>query len=76
MARVSATTAAALGVADGAAVRVSTDDGAVTVPLVVSDIVDGVVWLPAHSPGCSVLADLGVDPATPAVVRLAPGGTS
>ena len=70
VARTSAATAAAIGVADGAAVEVSTEAGAVVVPLVVTDMPDHVVWLPTRSPGCAVRSDLGVDAG--AIVRLAP----
>ena len=45
--------------ADGDKVTVATAAGSVTVPLDVTDMADGVVWLPANSPGCAVRADLG-----------------
>jgi NADH-quinone oxidoreductase subunit G len=59
VARVSAATAGAAGVADGDKVTVSAKAGAVTVPLEVVPMADGVVWLPTNSPGCAVRADLG-----------------
>jgi len=59
VAQVSAATAAAAGVADGDKVTVSTAVGSVTVPLDVTEMADGVVWLPANSPGSAVRADLG-----------------
>jgi NADH-quinone oxidoreductase subunit G len=59
VARASAATAAAAGVADGDKVTVATTAGSVTVPLDVTDMADGVVWLPANSPGAAVRADLG-----------------
>jgi NADH-quinone oxidoreductase subunit G len=69
-ARVSPATAAAFGLTDGDAVRISTRHGAVTVPAeVVPDMVDHVVWLPTKSPGSYVHRDLGVDAG--AVVALA-----
>ncbi|MCD0452200.1 NADH-quinone oxidoreductase subunit G [Actinocorallia sp. API 0066] len=40
-------------------VTVSTDTGAVTLPLVVDDLPDGVVWLPGNSGGVRVLKELG-----------------
>jgi NADH-quinone oxidoreductase subunit G len=59
VARVSAATAAAAGVADGDKVTVATTAGSVTVPLDVTDMADGVVWLPTNSPGSAVRGDLG-----------------
>ncbi|MGH3280982.1 MAG: molybdopterin-dependent oxidoreductase, partial [Trebonia sp.] len=63
VARVSAATAAAAGLADGDKVTVapvagSTGAGSVTAPLDVIDMADGVVWLPTNSPGSAVRADL------------------
>jgi NADH-quinone oxidoreductase subunit G len=49
---------------------VSTDRGTVTLPLVLADLPDGVVWLPTFSPGSHVRADLGAS--SGAVVRIAP----
>ncbi|HVS68812.1 MAG TPA: NADH-quinone oxidoreductase subunit G [Mycobacteriales bacterium] len=60
VARMSATTAGSLGLTDGAAVTVSTAAGKVTLPLAVTEMVDGVVWLPTYSPGSHVHAALGV----------------
>ena len=59
VARVSAATAAGAGLADGDKVTVTTTAGSVTVPLYVTEMADGVVWLPANSPGSAVRADLG-----------------
>ncbi|HEX7160180.1 MAG TPA: NADH-quinone oxidoreductase subunit G [Trebonia sp.] len=59
VARVSAATAAAAGVANGDKVTVATATGSVTVPLDVTDMADGVVWLPTNSSGAAVRADLG-----------------
>jgi len=72
VARMSATTAVDIGAP--ATVRVSTWRGAVTLPLVITEMPDGVVWLPLNSPGCVVHRDLGVGPG--AVVRLEAGGAS
>jgi NADH-quinone oxidoreductase subunit G len=58
VARVSAATAADAGVADGDKVTVSSAAGSVTVPVAVTEMVDGVVWLPANSPGSATRADL------------------
>ena len=55
-------TAAALGVGPGDLVSVGPSDaaaGAITLPLVVADLPDGVVWLPTSSPGSHVREQLG-----------------
>ena len=58
-ARTSAATATAAGAVDGDKVTVSTAAGSVTVPLEVTDMAEGVVWLPTNSSGNAVRADLG-----------------
>lgn len=68
VARLSAATAAEIEAADADRVVVSTDRGEITVPLMITDMPDRVVWLPLHSTGCTVAATLGVTPG--AVVRL------
>ncbi|HET7326730.1 MAG TPA: NADH-quinone oxidoreductase subunit G [Nocardioidaceae bacterium] len=68
VARVSAATAAAAGVAEGGHVTISTGHGQITLPVVVTDLPDGVVWVPQRSGGTSVNRDLGV--AAGAVVRI------
>lgn len=60
VARLSARTAAEIGAVDGAPVSVRTADGAVTLPLKVTDMPDRVVWLPLNSRGCAVHRQLGV----------------
>ena len=70
--RLSAATAAALGVADGADVTVSTGRGSVTLACELTEMPDGVVWLPLNSPGSAVHRALGVT--TGAVVRIEAGG--
>ncbi|MFE0588672.1 NADH-quinone oxidoreductase subunit G [Micromonospora echinospora] len=52
-------TAEALGVADGDAVTVGTDRGALTLPAAITEMPDGVVWLPTNSPGSTVRRSLG-----------------
>ncbi len=59
VARLSPATAAAAGVADGALLAVSTDSGRLDLPLVVTAMPDGVVWLPANSEGSTPRATLG-----------------
>jgi NADH-quinone oxidoreductase subunit G len=65
-------TAAGLGVVDGDPVRVSTGDGAITLPaLIVEGMMTGVVWLPSNSPGSMVRRTLGADHGD--VVRISAG---
>jgi NADH-quinone oxidoreductase subunit G len=66
--RLSAATAAGIGAGDGDVVTVSTGRGAISLPLVVTAMPDGVVWLPLNSPGSAVHEQLGVT--TGAVVRI------
>ncbi|MFG1776713.1 NADH-quinone oxidoreductase subunit G [Micromonospora sp. NPDC049051] len=61
-------TAEALGVADGDAVTVGTDRGALTLPAAITEMPDGVVWLPTNSPGSTVRRSLGAT--SGAVVRV------
>ncbi|GAB2929020.1 NADH-quinone oxidoreductase subunit G [Micromonospora polyrhachis] len=72
--RISKGTAQDLGVEDGAAVTVGTDRGAVTLPALITEMPDGVVWLPTNSPGSTVRRSLGA--ASGAVVRLSVGAVS
>lgn len=60
VARLSADTAAEIGASDGDAVTVSTSRGSITLPLLVTDMPDRVVWLPLNSPGSAVHRQLGV----------------
>ncbi|MBD9698699.1 NADH-quinone oxidoreductase subunit G [Flavimobilis sp. GY10621] len=71
VARLSAATAEAAGVADGGVLRVSTGAGRIELPAVVTDMPDHVVWLPTNSPGSAVRAALGVLPG--AVVQITAG---
>ncbi|MFN8125406.1 MAG: NADH-quinone oxidoreductase subunit G [Candidatus Nanopelagicales bacterium] len=65
VARISQATAAGIGVSDGEPVRVSTDHGAITLPALITEMADGIVWLPGNSPGSRVSLTL----------RAAPGDT-
>ncbi len=58
--RVGKQLATQLGVVDGDPVTVSTATGAITLPAQVTDLVDGVVWVPTNSPGSTVRRTLGV----------------
>lgn len=71
VARLSATTAAEIGAVEGDPITVSTETGAVTLPLAVTEMPDRVVWLPLNSPGCSVYADLGARPGGAVALRRA-----
>ncbi|WP_394433280.1 NADH-quinone oxidoreductase subunit G [Streptomyces sp. SGAir0957] len=61
-ARVSAATAAELGVKDGDALAVTGPAGAVALPLQVTLMPDRVVWLPLNSAGAGVASDTGAFP--------------
>jgi NADH-quinone oxidoreductase subunit G len=66
-------TAAAMGLADGEIVRVSTGSGAISVPVAIRDrMADHVIWLPNNSPGSAVRSTLGVDAGS--AVSLTKGG--
>jgi NADH-quinone oxidoreductase subunit G len=69
--RIARAAAATLGVKDGDPVTVGTDRGAITLPVVITDLPDGVVWLPTNSPGSTLRRSLGVTAG--AVVRLSAG---
>ncbi len=66
---VSSATAAAIGLRDGGTLQVTGERGAVTVPGSVTEMPDGVVWLPANAQECDVQRDLGA--ASGAIVSLA-----
>ena len=72
VARVSAATAAGIGAVDGRPMTVSTGRGSVTLPLAVTEMPDGVVWLPLNSPDSAVHNQLGVT--TGAIVHIEAGG--
>jgi NADH-quinone oxidoreductase subunit G len=72
LARVSPATAAAHGLSDGHPVTVTSPNGSITLPLAVTEMVDGVVWVPGNSIGSTVNATLRVG--SGAVVALRPGG--
>jgi NADH-quinone oxidoreductase subunit G len=67
----SAGTAAAIGAAEGSPVTVSTDRGSLTLPLVVADLPDGVVWVPTRTPDAAIARDLAAVPGN--VVRISTG---
>ena len=63
-----------LGLADGDLLTVTGPAGSVTLPLLVTEMPEQVVWLPMHSPGSHVRTALGAGPG--AVVTLSAGGTA
>ncbi len=74
VARLSAATAAGIGASDGDVVTVSSESGSITLPLLITDMPDGVVWVPGNSPDSTVNASLSV--VAGAIVSIARGGTS
>ncbi|RDH73967.1 NADH-quinone oxidoreductase subunit G [Mycolicibacterium moriokaense] len=68
VARLAAATAAEIGAAEGDSVIVSSDSGAITLPLAIADLPDRVVWLPLNSSSSAVHERLGVT--TGALVRI------
>ncbi|MCW2608597.1 MAG: nuoG, partial [Frankiales bacterium] len=64
-------TAAEVGVVPGELVTVTTDRGSLTLPLVLADLPDRVVWVPTRTPDAAVRRDLAAT--SGAVVRLSKG---
>ena len=62
VARLSAATATKVGASNGSPVTISTSQGAITLALEITDMVDDVVWVPMNSTGSRILTDLGVVP--------------
>jgi NADH-quinone oxidoreductase subunit G len=73
-ARLSPATAAGLGVVEGGTVTVSSDRGEVTAPVTLTDMPDGVVWLPTNSGDVRVRRDLAA--ANGSRVRLRAGSAA
>jgi len=71
VARLSKDLASRLGVDDGTEVIISTQRGEIRLPAQLTDMPDGVVWLPTNSPGSAVRPTLGVT--SGAVVTVAAG---
>jgi NADH-quinone oxidoreductase subunit G len=70
----SAATAAEIGATQGGKVTVSSDRGSLTLPLVIADLPDRVVWVPMRTPDAAVRRDLAVIPGS--VVRLSVAGAA
>jgi NADH-quinone oxidoreductase subunit G len=60
--RVGKDVARRLGVADGDPLTVSGDRGSITLPVLVTEMPDQVVWLPMRSPGSEIRTQLGTAP--------------
>jgi len=60
IARLSRATAGEIGAADGDLVMVSSDRGAITLPLAITEMPDRVVWLPLNPVGSGVHQQLAV----------------
>ncbi len=78
VARVCAALAARIGVRTGDAVTVATRHGTITLPVVLTTMPDGVVWLPTRSPGSHVRSSLRAGAGAVVTVRAAAldeGGT-
>ncbi|MDP9436747.1 MAG: NADH-quinone oxidoreductase subunit G, partial [Actinomycetota bacterium] len=67
-------TAAEVGVQPGELVTVSTDRGSLTLPLVLADLPDRVVWVPTRTPDAAVRRDLAAS--SGALVRISRGSTT
>jgi NADH-quinone oxidoreductase subunit G len=72
VARLGKDAARRLGLADGDRLRASGHLGEVTLPVRITEMPDGVVWLPMRSPGSEIRTRLGTGPG--GVVRLSTGG--
>ncbi|CCQ16789.1 NADH-quinone oxidoreductase [Rhodococcus sp. AW25M09] len=57
--RLSAATASGIRAERGDRVSVETDRGSISLPLMITDLPDGVVWVPMNSPGSAVYRSLG-----------------
>ena len=68
----SAATASALGAAEGDLVTVSSGAGSLSLPLVVADLPDGVVWVPTRTADACVRRDLAAQPGQ--LVSISTGG--
>lgn len=73
VARLSPDTAASVGAED--TLTVSTEHGSITLPLEITEMPTGVVWLPLNSPGSTVHAMLRVAPGAVVSISAAGDGT-
>ncbi|HWC24794.1 MAG TPA: NADH-quinone oxidoreductase subunit G [Flexivirga sp.] len=75
VARLSSATAASVGVREGERLAVSTKDGSITLPVVITEMPDYVVWLPTNSTDSTVRATLGADGGAIVTLAKAPAAT-
>ena len=61
--------AAALGVTDGAPIRISTKNGSVTLPVQIDEIDESSIWIPRNSLTSRAIADLGLASGPVSVVK-------
>ena len=66
---ISASRARKLGVKDGDLIRVSTKNGAITLPTQIAEIEESSIWLPRNSKESKVIATLGIASGPVTVVR-------
>ena len=66
---ISASRARKLGVTDGDLIRVSTKNGAITLPTQIAEIEESSIWLPRNSKESKVIATLGIASGPVTVVR-------
>ena len=66
---ISANRAAALGVQNGDAVKISTAHGAITLPCEIAEIEENSVWIPRNSIDSKAIATLGVASGAVSVVK-------
>ncbi|CAN5495663.1 NADH-quinone oxidoreductase subunit G [soil metagenome] len=69
VARLSPATAAEVAASAGDPITVSTEQGEISLPLVVTEMPDRVVWLPMNSSGCAVHRELGVTNGAVVMIR-------
>ena len=55
-------------------VTLTTDQGSLSLPVVITDMPDSVVWIPTNSTNSTIRRSLGVDHG--GIVTLAPGGAA
>jgi NADH-quinone oxidoreductase subunit G len=75
VARMSLATTVEIGAVDGGPVTVSTTRGAITLPLVVTEMADRLVWVPTNSPRSAVRAMLGADNGSVVTITAGTAGT-
>jgi NADH-quinone oxidoreductase subunit G len=70
--RLSAATAKAIGASEGNGVTVATTIGGITLPLKITDMPEGVVWLPQNAPGRGIFRHLGAGSGDVVTIRAYP----